>query len=110
MNDVFLAAYARALSRRYGLSKVNIPCTVDLRKYAAEKPGIANLTGTYNLNVKIKDGETFSETLVSVSANMKKQKNTKNDIAGPRLLVSKYEKSTLEKFLKMYGSMDMMKF
>lgn len=106
LNDVFLTAYARALSRRYGLSKVNIPCTVDLRKYTGEKPGIANLTGTYNLNVKIRDGESFAETLVSVSANMKKQKNTKNDIAGPRLLVSKYEKSTLEKFLKMYGGMN----
>lgn len=37
---------------------------------------------------------------------MQKQKKTKNDIAGPMLLVSKYEKSTLEQFLKLYGGMN----
>ncbi len=37
---------------------------------------------------------------------MQKQKRTYNDIVGPMLLVSKYEKSTLEKFLKLYGNMD----
>jgi NRPS condensation-like uncharacterized protein len=106
LNDVFLTAFARALGRIYGLDKINIPCTVDLRKYAGGKTGIANLTGTYNLNIKIKTGETFSETLSSASINMQKQKRTKNDIAGPKLLVSKYERSTLEKFLKLYGGMD----
>lgn len=106
LNDAFLAAYARTLSRLYGQSKVNIPCTVDLRKYAKAKTGIANLTGTYNLNIRIKDSETFSETLSAVNSNMKKQKNTSSDIAGPMLLVSKYEKSSLEKFMKLYGNMD----
>ena len=106
LNDVFLAAFARALSRIYGLDKINIPCTVDLRKYANGKTGIANLTGTYNLNIKIRAGEPFHETLAAASANMQKQKRTKNDIAGPKLLVSKYEKSTLDKFLKLYGGMD----
>lgn len=106
LNDVFLAAYARAISRQCGLTKVNIPCTVDLRKYAKGETGIANLTGTYNLNIKFRDGETFSETLLSVSENMKRQKRTRNDIAGPRLLVSKYDKSSLEKFLRTYGGMN----
>ena len=106
LNDVFLTAYARALSKMLKISKVNIPCTVDLRKYAKDKSGIANLTGTYNLNVKIKPGESFGDTLSKVSANMKKQKKTYNDIVGPMLLVSKFEKSTLEKFLKLYGNMD----
>lgn len=106
LNDVFLTAYARAIRRQYGLTKVNIPCTVDLRKYAKGKTGIANLTGTYNLNIKLRDSETFSQTLLAASANMKRQKRTKNDIAGPRLLVSKYEKSSLEKFLKTYGGMN----
>ncbi|MGN1202707.1 MAG: condensation domain-containing protein, partial [Eubacterium sp.] len=106
LNDVFLAAYARALRRLYGFKKINIPCTADLRKYTKNKTGIANLTGTYNLNIKIADGETFSETLSSVTAYMKKQKITRNDIAGPMLLVSEYEKSSLEKFMKMYGGMN----
>lgn len=106
LNDVFLTAYARTLGNRYGLKKINIPCTVDLRKYTKGKTGIANLTGTYNLNIKIKDGAGFGETLTDASAAMQKQKKTQNDIAGPMLLVSKYEKSTLEKFLRLYGGME----
>ena len=106
LNDVFLTAYARALGELYRLKKIHIPCTVDLRKYAKTKTGIANLTGTYNLNLKMKDGAAFGETLADASALMQKQKKTKNDLAGPMLLVSKYEKSTLEQFLKLYGGMD----
>ncbi|MDE6656777.1 MAG: hypothetical protein K2J85_07285, partial [Anaeroplasmataceae bacterium] len=52
LNDVFLTAYARSIRKLYSKTKINIPCTVDLRKYAKEQTGIANLTGTYNLNVK----------------------------------------------------------
>lgn len=106
LNDVFLTAYARTLGKLYGLKKINIPCTVDLRKYAKGKTGIANLTGTYNFNIKIKDGKSFGKMLTDASSIMQKQKKTKNDIAGPMLLVSKYEKSTLEEFLKLYGGMD----
>lgn len=106
LNDVFLTAYARAIGKLYGLSKINIPCTVDLRKYANDKTGIGNLTGTYNFNLKMKDGECFGESLTEASVVMQKQKKTKNDIAGPMLLVSKYDKSTLEEFLKLYGGME----
>lgn len=105
LNDVFLTAYARALSKVSGHAKINIPCTVDLRKYADEKTGIANLTGTYNLNVKISKNDNFENTLSKFSLAMKKQKITKNDIAGPMLLVAKYNNSSLDKFLKLYGNM-----
>lgn len=37
---------------------------------------------------------------------MHKQKQSGNDIAGPALLVKKYESTSLEKFLKLYGGMD----
>lgn len=106
LNDVFLTAYARTLNKLYGLKKINIPCTVDLRKYAEGKTGIANLTGTYNFNIKIQDSIHFGEMLKEASVIMQKQKKTRNDIAGPMLLVSKYEKSTLEEFLKLYGGMN----
>lgn len=106
LNDVFLTAYARALNKLYGLKKINIPCTVDLRKYAKGNTGIANLTGSYNFNIKVKDSIHFGEMLKKASVIMQKQKKTKNDIAGPMLLVSKYEKSTLEEFLKLYSGMD----
>ena len=54
----------------------------------------------------MKGNAGFSETLTDVSAAMQKQKKTKNDIAVPMLLVSKYEKSTLEQFLKLYSGME----
>lgn len=106
LNDVFLTAYARAISGLYDREKINIPCTVDLRKYTSRPTGIANLTGTYNLNVKIETHKSFAESLQDVSGKMQKQKKTKNDIAGPMLLVAKYEKSPLEKFLKLYVGMN----
>ena len=96
LNDVFHTAYARAIGKRFDLEKINIPCTVDLRKYATGKTGIANLTGSYNFNIKFKNSENFGATLSTASAIMQKQKKTKNDIAGPMSLVSQYEKSTLE--------------
>ena len=37
---------------------------------------------------------------------MQKQKQTKNDIAGPMLLVKKYQNSSLRDFLKLYGGLD----
>lgn len=37
---------------------------------------------------------------------MRQLKASKNDIAGPLLLVEKYNKSSLEKFLKTYGGMN----
>ncbi|MDE6586419.1 MAG: hypothetical protein K2K80_07055 [Clostridia bacterium] len=106
LNDVFLTAYGRAIGKLYSKNKINIPCTVDLRKYAGGETGIANLTGTYNLNVKLSESKTFAESLTIVTRAMNKQKKSKNDIAGPMLLVSKYEKSPLEKFLKLYGGMN----
>lgn len=106
LNDVFMTAYARAISKRYKRRKVNIPCTVDLRKYAERETGIANLTGTYNLNVKIDVNEGFAESLCDVTRKMNKNKKSTNDVAGPMLLVSKYETTPLDKFLKIYGGMN----
>ncbi|MGN0805265.1 MAG: hypothetical protein ACI4MS_07775 [Candidatus Coproplasma sp.] len=106
LNDVFLTAYARALCKTSNRKKINIPCTVDLRKYSGCKSGIANLTGTYNLNTKIAVQENFMESLRNVTEKMTRQKATKNDVAGPYLLVSKYEKSSLDDFMKLYGGMD----
>ena len=77
LNDVFLTAYARALGKLYGLKKINIPCSVDLRKYAKDRTGIGNLTGSYNFNLKMKDGEAFGTSLAKATAVMQKQKKTK---------------------------------
>ncbi len=110
LNDVFLTAYARALNKLYGNNKVNLPCTVNLRRYAESECGIGNLGGNYNFNVKVKTHESFEKTLSKTHKFMQKQKSSKNDIAGPMLLVDKYNKSTLEKFLKLYGGLKTIEF
>lgn len=105
LNDLFMAAYATAVCKRLGTRKISIPCTVDLRKYNPDEAGISNLTGSYNVNVKVRPDD-FSETLACVARNTKAQKRTFNDIAGPMLLVDKYNGSPLEKFLRTYGGMN----
>ena len=106
LNDVFMTAFALAISGLYGRKKVNIPCNVDLRKYADKKAGVGNLTGTLDLNLKIKKGMSFAECLNATSRLMNEQKKSGNDVAGPMLLVEKYRKSTLKKFLKTYGGLN----
>ena len=91
-------------------SKWSIPCTSDLRKYAAAPVGICNLTGSYNCNIAIREGEPFEETLTKVSKTMSQLKQTRNDLAGPALLVRKYRRSSLPKFLKLYGNMPTQSF
>ena len=106
LNDLFLAAMSKSIAELYKTSKVNIPCTVDLRKYANDKTGIANMTGSYNFNIKIKENYDFKMVLEKTSKIMKKLKRSKNDIAGPYLLVKKYNSTSLDKFLKLYGGMN----
>ena len=106
LNDVFMTAYAIAIKRLCKEDKINIPCNVDLRKYTRELMGSANLTGTLNLNIKIKKDMDFMSCLKETSRLMNKQKKSLNDIAGPMLLVKKYKKTSLEKFLKTYGSLN----
>ena len=110
LNDVFLAAYSRALYAISGQSQWSIPCTSDLRKYATAPVGIGNLTGSYNCNIAIREGEPFEETLAKVSKTMSQLKQTRNDLAGPALLVRKYRRSSLPKFLKLYGNMPTQSF
>ncbi len=106
LNDVLMTAYARAQRKLCGQHKVNIPCTSDLRKYAGGRAGIGNLTGSLCINIRVGAEEDFSATLKKVSRAMRRQKSSGNDIAGPTLLVKKYQSTSLEKFLKLYGGMN----
>ncbi|MDR3645833.1 MAG: hypothetical protein P4M02_12255, partial [Clostridia bacterium] len=76
LNDLFLTAYMRALSRVTGTGAVIIPCPVDLRKYLPQqhKHGICNLTGNLICSVKIAESEPFEQTLLNLSRQMKRQK------------------------------------
>ena len=76
VNDVLLAAYARALAKATGESRVSLPCPVDLRKYLDEGDAlsICNLTTNYVVAVDIENDAPFADTLHAVSSQISEQK------------------------------------
>lgn len=105
LNDVFLAAYARTIYQMTGAARLEIPVTSDLRKHTGYAFGICNLTGNYNLYVEVRE-EPFTQTLHSVSGEMRKLKNGKNDVIGPKMLVEQYKKTGLSQFIAQYEKMN----
>lgn len=78
LNDVFLAAYFRALARLVGegpgVPALTIP--VDLRKYLAvrERPRIANFSASFTMTIAHDLGNSLDETLGFVRAAMANEK------------------------------------
>lgn len=85
VNDVFLAAYLRALHSITGRPRVAVPCPVDLRRFARSGQicGICNLTGNFSCAVEIGAHETFQETLSKVCETMRAQKEKSDCLKGP---------------------------
>lgn len=104
LNDVFLATYAKVIHQISGAVNLEIPVTSDLRKHTQGAEGICNLTGNYNLYLKVQE-EPFSQTLHSVSVKMQKLKAGQNDIIGPGLLVERYKNAELSYFIAKYEKM-----
>lgn len=88
LNDIVIAAYIRSLSRKTGNDRIILPCPVDLRKYLSEgKPhGICNLTSNYICDITVNKKDTFYDTMMQVSHQMKKQKENKNHLKPIMLL------------------------
>lgn len=78
LNDVFMTAYARVLSRLNNTETVNIPCPADLRGFNDNNDDmtIGNLTGIYrNISIEARKGRTFTEILQQVHIEMELQKS-----------------------------------
>lgn len=88
VNDLLMAAFARAHYAVTGCPKLLLPCPVDLRKYLPkrESAGITNLTSSYLCAVKVRENEPFDVTLLSVSMQMQAQKNSLACLKGPMFL------------------------
>ncbi|AFA49988.1 WS/DGAT domain-containing protein [Acetobacterium woodii] len=78
INDVILTAYFRALS---GVLKIdgepfNIPIMIDMRRYLADKrfQAVTNLSSTVAIRIAVTKGETFSQTLNKINAEMAAKK------------------------------------
>jgi NRPS condensation-like uncharacterized protein len=85
VNDVFLAAYLRALRSFTGCARVAVPCPVDLRRFArpGQICGICNLTGSFSCGADIGADEAFYETLAKVAETMRAQKEKSGCFKGP---------------------------
>jgi len=87
VNDLLLAAYARALCKRTGCTDVTLPCPVDLRRFGhpGQSFGICNLTSNYFCHLTIRDDEGFDEVLADVAGQMREQKEGVGCLQGPLL-------------------------
>lgn len=87
VNDLLLAAYARALHKRAGCADVILPCPVDLRRFGhpGQSFGICNLTSNYFCHLAIRDDEGFGEVLSDVAGQMGEQKKSLGCLKGPLL-------------------------
>lgn len=88
VNDMIVTAYVRTLRKALGKDNIVIPCPVDLRKYVTcgKKLGITNLTSNYICDVTICEKDTFKDTLMKVSGQMKAQKSGTNCLKPVMLL------------------------
>jgi|GEM_PF-6932826 len=92
LNDVFLAAYFRALSRLVGdgagVPRLTVP--VDLRSYipARERPRIANFSASFEAAPGEALGATLDETLTLVRATTEKEKGGRPGLGQAAALTS----------------------
>ena len=89
LNDIFITAYARVISRLHKIQTIVIPCPADLRGFSSmsDKLSIANMTGIYRkIVVEIKPQHSFHETLLQVHIEMQLQKSRYRCFVGIRPL------------------------
>lgn len=106
LNDVFLTAYARVISRIKNMDTVVIPCPADLRKFRPVSSAltVANMTGIYRrVAVEIPPGASFRSVLQQVHIEMLLQKSRRRCFAGIKTLDRAFGKIPhvlLEKVIK----------
>jgi len=95
LNDVFMTAYARVISRLQKIQTVTIPCPADLRRFSPmpEKLSVANMTGIYRkIVVEMKPQHSFDEILSQVHIEMDLQKSRYRCFVGIRPLDRAFRK------------------
>jgi len=67
LNDIFLAACVRVISRNLHARVIYMPCPVDMRKLDdVGSCTVANMSGLYMSSFTVEDGDSFSTTVQSV--------------------------------------------
>lgn len=96
LNDVFMAAYARVISRLQNVKNVVIPCPVNLRRFQKCPPAfsVANMTGIYRrVAVEITPEHSFTTTLQQIHLEMELHKLRFHCFAGIKPLNRSFHKT-----------------
>jgi NRPS condensation-like uncharacterized protein len=70
VNDLFMAAYARAWARVTGQDRIGLPCTIDLRAFVVgdAEMGVTNLSGKCACPLYLPPDDRMDDTLSRVTA------------------------------------------
>lgn len=95
LNDVFMAAFGKAIQQYCGVGEISLACPTDMRKFLPEgeqkQLRVQNMTGRYNIHVPATLDEPLAETAWNVHRAMDQQKE---------------ERAFLESFRSMIGRLD----
>lgn len=78
LNDLFMAAFGRAVQRFSLTNRIALACPTDMRQFITEKKQlrIANHTARYNINVLAPRDQSFDQVVVSIHDAMVRNKQT----------------------------------
>ena len=75
------------------MSRIIIPCPVDMRRYLKdnEKCGICNLTSNYICDIPVAPNDAFRDTLSEVSRQIRQQKESRDCLKSIMMLEASFK-------------------
>ena len=74
LNDLFMAAFGKAVQQYSGIDEINLACPTDMRQYLSDAEQdqlrVQNLTGRYNVGIKAPLDESLLDTAIHIHENM----------------------------------------
>lgn len=70
LNDLFMAAFGKAVQQYCGMDEINLACPTDMRQYLSDAEQnqlrVQNLTGRYNVGIKAPLDESLLDTAIRI--------------------------------------------
>lgn len=93
INDVIMAAYIITLSLKTKLTKISLPCPIDLRQFSSSQSlRIANLTGEYGLIISVESNDDIFTIAKKIHNQIRDLKSKKTFLQSIPELQSIYHK------------------
>ncbi|MDR2649542.1 MAG: condensation domain-containing protein [Clostridiales bacterium] len=80
INDSLMALFARAFCKNTGAESIELPSTMDLRKFVPQgvKYGVSNYTSNCVCDISVQPNDTLGQTITRVSEQMRVHKSGKD--------------------------------